>query len=210
MRDAIIIGSGGHCRVILSIISMAQSHRVKKIIDITTPWPGEKIMGINVVSHQVNLMNELCGVDNLDFFIAIGDVATRRMWWEKLDGLGLSLPSLISPSSNIDPTATLGRGNVICANSFIGPYASLGNNNLVNTGAIIEHEAILNDHCHVGPGSIIAGRTHLSNQCFIGAGATVIDRLSVAQGTTVGAGSVVIADILKQNTVIVGVPAKER
>lgn len=209
MRQAVVLGTGGHCRVVLSLLAAIKTHTVIQIIELGEPRQGELIMGKSVTPAYKNI-NEFCGRADVDFFLAIGDVNVRKIWWEKLMELGLSMPNLISPHANIDETADLGQGNVVCAKVFIGPCAKTGNNNLINTGAILEHEVNIGDHCHLAPASVIAGRSQISDLCFIGAGATIVDNVSISAGTTVGAGAVVISNIDQANSVVVGVPARER
>jgi sugar O-acyltransferase (sialic acid O-acetyltransferase NeuD family) len=208
MRQAVVLGTGGHCRVVLSILGAIKNYEIIEIIELGVPRSGEIIMGIPVIPNFGNI-DYYNGRTNVDFFIAIGDVNLRRVWWEKLTEYGVSIPNLISPTAIIDKTVELGRGNVICARSFIGPFASIGNNNLINTGAIVEHEVSIGNHCHLAPASLVAGRSKIFNLCFIGAGSTIVDNITISEHTTVGAGATVISSINKVSSVVVGVPAKE-
>lgn len=207
LRQALLIGTGGHCRVVLSLLRDCKQHKVLGILDLGEPRPNESIMGTPVIG-SVSCLNNFPGASNLDIFLAIGNNATRRLWWEKLTQSGFNLPNLISPFAIVDPSACIKEANVVCARAFLGPESVLGDNNLVNTGAILEHEALLASHCHLAPSSTIAGRTRIGNQCFIGANATVIDRLEVAERTTIGAGATVISSIEHPGGTYVGTPAK--
>lgn len=209
MRQAVVMGTGGHCRVVLSLLMAVKSHTINQIIELGEPRSGELIMG-KLVTQNCNNINEFCGRGDVDFFLAIGDVNIRKIWWERLIELQFLMPNLISPHAIIDETAELGKGNVVCARAFIGPLAEIGDNNLINTGAIIEHEVIVGDHCHLAPASLVAGRSKIPNLCFIGAGSTIIDNVSISSGTTVGAGATLISNIDHADSVVVGVPARER
>ncbi len=207
VREAVIVGSGGHCTAILSLLGANRQHTISTVLDLSEPEPGELIMGVPVAPIEP-LLFEFIAKDNLDFFLAIGGNLVRKFWWEKLQTFRVSCPNLISPNALVDDSANLGEGNVVCANAYIGPRATLGFNNIINTGAIIEHEATVGSHSHIAPGSIIAGRSNVSDQCFIGAGSTVIDKVSVAHGATLGAGSVLIKNASSKGGIYVGVPAK--
>ena len=209
MKQALILGTGGHCRVILSLLDVCGEHEVLGIIELGKLSVGENIMGIPVLGNA-SCLDEFCGRSNLDIFLAIGDNEIRQIWWKKTRELGFRLPNLISPYANIDCRAKLGEANVVCANVFIGPGAILCDNNLVNTGAIVEHEVLVGSHCHLAPSSTIAGRSRIGDECFIGAAATVIDGLSVEDGTTLGAGATLIRNISEIGGVYVGTPAKKR
>ena len=209
MRQAVVLGTGGHCRVVLSILNAVKTHSVNQVIELGESRTGENIMGTLVTPTAKNI-GDFCGNVNFDFFLAIGNNYTRKLWWERLEKMNFLMPNLISPHAIIDETAKLGQGNIICSRAFIGPFARIGDDNLINTGAILEHESIVGDHCHLAPASLLAGRSKISDLCFIGAGSTIIDNISISSGTTLGAGATLISNIDQVNSVFVGLPARER
>jgi sugar O-acyltransferase (sialic acid O-acetyltransferase NeuD family) len=211
MRKAILLGAGGHSRVVQSILCEIQSHSTVGIIDIgktklDAEIPGEVIMGLPVLSQ--NVLKKFMGCKELDVFLAIGDCSLRSYWWEKVLNMGFHLPNLLSPNAIVHPSVSLGSANVICSGVFIGPEVRIGSNNLINTGSILEHESFVGSHCHIAPRSIIAGRAHVADGCFVGAGSVIIDNIKVADFTTVGAGAVITADIIEPSGVYVGVPGR--
>ncbi len=208
MKQALILGTGGHCRVILSLLDACGEHEVLGIIELDKLRVGENIMGIPVLGNASSL-DEFCGRSNLDIFLAIGNNAIRRIWWEKTRNIGFILPNLFSPYAIIDSNAQLGEANIVCAKAFIGPGATLGDNNLVNTGAIIEHEVQVASHCHFAPSSTIAGRSRIGDECLIGAAATVIDGIYVEARNTIGAGTTLVKNITETGGVYIGTPAKK-
>lgn len=208
MRQAIVIGTGGHSRVILSILKECRNHDIIGLLDLNKPNNEESIMDVPVIGSASSL-DEYQDSSSLDLFLAIGNNKIRSEWWKKISKMGLKIPNLISPHAVIDSTAEIGVSNVICANAFIGPDAVLQNNNLVNTGAVIEHEVSVGSNCHFAPSSTVAGRTVIKDNCFVGAGATVIDSITVESEVTIGAGSTVIGNIFEKNSTYVGTPAKK-
>ncbi|CAN1534470.1 CysE Serine acetyltransferase [Methylophilaceae bacterium] len=208
MRQAVILGTGGHCRVVLSVLKDLGSHHILDILELAELRPSETILDFPVNATVSNL-SSFCTQPLVDVFLAIGDNLLRREWWYKVNELKLPLPNLISPYAIIDPYAELGEGNVICAKAFIGPECKVGNNNIINTGATLEHEAELGSHCHLSSSSTVAGRSCIHDDCFIGVGATIIDNITIASKTTLGAGAVLITNIDQSGSVYVGVPAKK-
>ena len=206
-RRAIVVGAGGHARVILSLLAAAGTHEVVGVLDTGVPRSGERIMGIPVLGQ----VDELARVASagVDVYLAIGENAARRDLWSAIRAQGYALPSLISPAALIDPTAVIGASVVICARAFVGPEVVVGDNTLVNTGSILEHEARLGSHSHLASLATIAGRSRVGDRCFVGAGATIIDRVKVTDDVVIGAGGVVVADITAPG-LYVGVPARSR
>jgi sugar O-acyltransferase (sialic acid O-acetyltransferase NeuD family) len=209
MRQAVVLGTGGHCRVILSMLAAGRRHDVMSIIELGSSRPGERIMGTLVMPNPDNLP-ALCGRGDVDVFLAIGNNDMRKHWWEKVKLLGLSTPNLVSPHALVDDSAILGEANVICALAFVGPQAELGDNNLINTAAVMEHEVRVGHHCHLASSATIAGRSYLDNLCFLGAGATIVNGISVASRTVIGAGATLIRTVEQPGGVYIGVPARRR
>lgn len=208
-RQALLVGSGGHARVVLSLLAASGSRPVLGLLDIGTTRPGEVIMGVPVIG-AASMLAEYGGRDDVDVYLAIGDNASRRDWWSRVQALGLHLPSLVSPHAIVDPTSRLADGVVVCARAFVGPEATVGENTLLNTACIVEHEVTVGRHCHLAPSATVAGRSRIGHGCFIGAGATVIDRVSIADNVIVGAGGTVVRSIEAAGGVYVGVPAARR
>jgi UDP-perosamine 4-acetyltransferase len=208
MRKAVIFGSGGHSRVVFSILNSLKTHQVINIVDLVVGYNDEKILGVPVVDVSYAL-ERLGKESNLDIFLAIGDNKLRFEWWERLKNLGFTLPNLVSPYAIVDDYSKIGQSNIICANACIGPESNLGDNNLINTGATLEHEVVVGSHTHIGPQSIVAGRCQVGSNCFIGAGVVIVNNAIVPNGTTLGAGAVLVESVDEVNATYVGVPARK-
>lgn len=206
-KIANILGTGGQARVIVSLLLSLRNYDKVVVFELGKLRKGESIMGFKVLSFEEKMKNLDCKREE-DFFLAIGCNKQRKRYWDLLNEKKVSIPNLVSPNSYIDPSANLGKGNVICHQAFIGPCSEVGDNNLINTSALMEHESKIGSHCHLAPKSVLAGRSTLGNSCFLGAGAQIIDQLQVASGTTIGAGACLIESIFSENQVYVGVPAK--
>lgn len=208
-RQALILGTGGHCRVLLSLLAARGEHEMLGIVDLGELRAGEFIMGVPVIG-KTTCLEAFRKHQDLDVFLAIGDNTLRQTWWQTAGDLGFSLPSLVSPHAIIDPHARLGKANVVCARAFIGPEAVLGDNNLINTAAIVEHEVRIGSHCHLAPSSTVSGRSLIGDGCIVGAGATVIDFIEVAARISIGAGATVVCSIIEPGGIYVGTPAKRK
>ena len=208
MTRSIVLGTGGHCRAVLSIILNDNLSEEIEIVELGRLNEGENILGHSVTS-EINGFNFQSLDKSTNFYIAIGDNSIRHYWWAKLNKLGLRTPNLISSRAFVDVSANLGSGNIVCPNVFIGPESKIGNNNIINTAAVIEHEVSIGNNCHIAPSSTIAGRCKIKDFCFIGAGSTVIHNLTIASNTMLGAGSTLISSISDGFGTHVGSPAKK-
>jgi sugar O-acyltransferase (sialic acid O-acetyltransferase NeuD family) len=208
MQRALIIGTGGHCRVVLSLLADTKEHEVIGFIELGMPRKNEIIMGIPIVGSDSDL-ESYSKYTNLDVFLAIGDNKQRTNWLKKAHVLNFSTPNLISPSASIHSSVQIGEANIVCGNAFIGPETVLADNNLINTAVVIEHEVKVGSNCHLAPSSTVCGRSSINDSCFIGAGATVINNIELAIDTKIGAGSTLIKNILEPNGTYVGSPAEK-
>lgn len=202
----IIIGAGGHARVVYDILRHDQNVDVEAFVDNARRGSDEDIMGIQVTGDH-SVLPELAtdGVDS--FVVAVGDNDIRRSHFEKLLDLGLAPINAVHPSAEITPTADLGTGTVVASSADISTNARIGDNVVLNTDALVEHETTVGDHAHVGPGSKVAGRVEIGDGAFVGIGSTVKEYVTIGERSVVGAGSVVVDDV-PPDTVVAGTPAE--
>jgi len=209
MRNAVVLGTGGHARVILSLITSLNAHKLLALVELGVKRDGESIPGVPLIA-DISFLGCLAEKDETDIFLAIGNNELRSLWWRQVRNLGFCMPNLISPDALVDGTVVLGESNVICPRAFVGPHAKVGNNNLINTSAIVEHEVYIGDNCHMAPSSTIAGRCRLDDYCLLGVGATIINGVSVAKRSIIGAGATLVTNIEQPGGIYIGTPARKR
>ena len=207
-KNAKILGTGGHARVVASLLLNQNVYQKIQIFELGKFTEGEQILDLQVIPFS-KIYESLDTLKAEDFFLAIGCNKKRKKYWEILKKYDLQTPNLISSSSLVEPSVQLGQGNVICPRSYIGPCVQIGDNNLLNSFSLIEHESVVGNHCHMAPKSVLAGRSTLGDSSFIGLGAKIIDKLTIANGTTIGAGACVLESILEEDRTYAGIPARD-
>lgn len=195
-REVVILGSGGHAKVVISTLRAMGQIPVAAYDDDSTRW-GNSVLGVAIRGP----VQEAKGAA----IIAIGMNRIRQ----QLSKLNLEWVNAVHPSAIIDPTVTIGPGTVIFAGCVIQPDAALGSHVIINTGATIDHDDLIADFSQVGPGAHLGGNVRTGEGAFIGLGASIIQGQTVGAWSTVGAGAVVIGDVEPGHT-YVGVPAKPR
>jgi UDP-perosamine 4-acetyltransferase len=206
-HQVVIIGAGGHGKVVLDILRSAGEFEPIGFIDADTRLAGTKVGGLRVLG-PTNVLPKLRQQRNIAHaIVAIGDNRTRQRYLAAMEQEGFELISAVHPAAFLSPTAKLGRNVVVGPSASIVTEARIGDGCIINTGAIVEHECELADAVHVAPGACLAGRVRVGACAFIGIGAQVIQCLAVGEGATVGAGAVVIQDI-PDGATAVGVPAR--
>jgi sugar O-acyltransferase (sialic acid O-acetyltransferase NeuD family) len=202
----VIIGAGGHGRVVLDIFRQAHDADPVGFIDANPALQGEKVDGVEVIGGAAELgeLNSR-GVDSA--IVAIGDNATRNMYAQALLANGMRLVNAIHPKSSIADTARVGKNVVIAAGAVVCAHCRIGDSTILNTASIIDHESIIGKATHVCPGARLAGRVTVEDFAFVGIGSTIIQCVTIGRGSIVGAGAVVLRDV-PAFTTVVGVPAR--
>ncbi len=202
----VVIGTGGHARVVVGIIKQMGKFKIAGCLDRTRADYKERISGVPVVGTLKDLRKMYKdGTENAA--LAIGDNKQRRAVLKQARKIGFSFPALIHPKTRVEPSARVGKGAVVCTGAIVGAEAILGEGSIINSGSIVDHETNVGSFAHVAPGCMIAGRVKIGEGAFIGLGSKLIDGIKVGKWATVGAGAVAIRDVPKGKTVV-GVPAK--
>lgn len=198
-RDVIVIGGGGHCKVVVRTLQ-ALGHRVVGILDDNPQLWGTTQLDIPIPGPTTSWQD----YQQYPAAMAVGDNADRRRLVEQID---LEWLSVVHPSAAVDGSAVLGTGALLFAGAVVQPDAHVGSHTIVNTAASVDHDGCVGDFAHVGPGVHLAADVAVDEGAFLGVGASVIRGVRVGVWSVVGAGAAVIDDV-PDHTVAVGVPAK--
>lgn len=202
MKSLVIIGAGGHGKVVADIAKLNGYENVKFLDDNVSG----SVLNLSIVGKVEDAIK--FKKDN-DLFVAVGNNEVRCQLIKTLVEKGATLPVLIHPSAVIGSGVKMGCGSLVCANVVINAEAVLGNGVIVNTCSSVDHDCIIGDYSHVSVGAHLAGNVKIGSCTLIGAGATVINNVEVCKDTVIGAGAVVVKDIIDSG-VYVGVPALRR
>jgi UDP-perosamine 4-acetyltransferase len=203
----VIIGAGGHGKVVLDIVRAAGLHEPVGFVDADPALGGTDVGGLPVLG-AVNVLTKLRQHQRVGHaIVAIGDNRARLQYAALLRDQGFELVSAVHPSAFISPTARLGANVVVAPLAAVITEARIADSTVINTAAVVDHECEVAEGAHVGPGARLAGRVRVGVGAFVGLGANVIQCLSVGRYAMVGAGAVVTADVPDYATVV-GVPAR--
>lgn len=202
MKKLIILGASGDGKVVADI---ALKNEYREIVFLDDNNKIKECLGFPVIG-TVSAYKEY--VNECDFFIAIGNPATRKRIYENLIADGCSVVTLIHPSAIIAESAAIGCGSVVMAGAVINPSVRIGNGCIINTCASVDHDCILGDFVHVSVGAHLAGTVVVNEATWVGIGAVVSNNLEITSECMIGAGAVVVENINEKGT-YVGVPARK-
>jgi UDP-perosamine 4-acetyltransferase len=204
MEPILVIGGGGHAKVVLEIFEQAG---LFEVIGCVTRGPSEsRVLDVPVLGDDSSIPG-LYSSGVRKAFVAIGDNRARRVLSKLARTSGFELVNAISPHAIISRRAELCSGIVIMPGVVLNSCSRIGEGCIVNTGATVDHDCVIEDWVHLAPGTTVAGNVCVREGAFLGVGAKVIPKISIGAWTIVGAGSVVIRD-LPSGVTAVGAPAR--
>ena len=198
MNKLIIVGAGGHGKVIADIALKTGYTNICFVDDSA----GGEVLGLPIIGKISDLskLNDSA----TDFVIAIGNNKVRQAIAETYD---VNWITLVHPSAQIAIDVTIDNGTVIMAGAVVNPSTKIGKHCIINTGAIVEHDNVIEDYVHVSPNVALGGTVRIGSLTHVGIGATIKNVITICPDCVIGAGAVVVKNIEKRGT-YVGVPAK--
>lgn len=192
-EKVIIIGCGGHGKVIADII--------KKSGDTVSGFLDDDTLKEGVVGKICDCVR----FSDCSFVIAIGNNSVRESIAEKYPSLNYY--TAIHPKAVISENVSIEKGTVIMANAVINANAAIGKHCIINTASVVEHDCTVSDFSHISPRATLCGTVNIGRCCHIGAGVVIKNNISVCERSIIGVGAAVVKNIDKPGT-YVGVPAK--
>jgi UDP-perosamine 4-acetyltransferase len=208
MHDLIIVGNGGHAKVVIDILEERGEYNILGII--TKNKSDEIGIGCYEILGDDNLLKELFNKGVKVAVMGIGgytDNSLRKRIYENLKKIGFQVISAIHPTASISRTVLMGEGNVVFSGVVINPYVRLGNNIIVATGSTIDHDTVIKDHSFISAGVTVGAETKIEEEVLLALGSKVISGVTICKGAMIGAGCVITGNICEPGT-YVGVPGK--
>jgi sugar O-acyltransferase (sialic acid O-acetyltransferase NeuD family) len=206
MDKIIVIGGGGHAKVVVSILQENSSWEILGYTDLSDRGA---ILGVSYLGNDSVLPELIRKFPECAIALGIGQVKitnVRRQLFESFEKEGFSFPSIVARSAVVYPGASMGKGTVVMAGVVINTGASIGQCVIINTGSSVDHDCRIGDFVHIAPGVTMSGNVTIGEGSIIGTGASIIHDKTVGRNCVVGAGAVVVDNILEPGTYI-GVPA---
>lgn len=206
----VMLGAGGHAKVLLSL-AIARGAEVVGVCDPelyrsgAVTWRGIRVLGGDEALEQLDCAR--IGLIN-----GIGQVVgsqLRRIVYERAVSKGFRFPALVHPAACVDASVILADGVQVMAGAILQPDVNLGPNTIVNTKASVDHDCHVASHVHIAPGATLCGNVRIATCAFVGAGATVIQGLTIGESAVVGAGAVMVRN-LPARSILLGQAARFR
>ena len=200
--DILIVGSGGHAKVVIEALSMKNVFTNIRIVD-----EREDKKGSFFNQYSVDFLKSW-DILETSFHVAIGSNEARSRISKDAIILGKNYQSIIHPESTISPSAIILDGCFVAANTVISSDALINKGCILNHFASVDHDCVIGEYSHIAPHATLLGGVKVGSHCLIGAGAVILPKISVGNYVVVGAGAIVTRDI-PDNMTYFGNPARE-
>lgn len=170
MKEIILIGIGGHGKVVLDAI-LSNPDINLKVIGFLDDGNTKEIIGIKKLGKVCDWRN----YKDKKFHIAIGNNKLRKKIAKDLGEENLI--SIIHKTSYISSMSKIGNGSYIGAMTVINPECEIGKGCIINTGTIIEHNTTIGDYSHLSYRVLIGSKSNISFETMIDMG-KIIERNS--------------------------------
>lgn len=202
MKTLIIIGAGGHGRVVADCAQATDQYQ--KIVFLDDCYPERKKNHSWDILGKTNTFIDY--IDNAHFIVAFGNNKLRQTLLTTLSKANAKVVSVIHPTAYVSQHATLGNGVVVLAKAVINIGSKINDGCIINTAATVDHDCTLQRAVHISPGVNIAGGVTIGELSWVGIGASIIECITLAENTQIASGSAVTKSTQK-NALYAGVPA---
>lgn len=208
-RPLIIIGSGGHARVLLDVL-IHQPYRILGVTDsnINRCYNVIGLFGVAVIGTDDLIFDH--DKDSIYLVNGIGMMpgsSVRQQIYEKFKDLEYTFARVIHPSAILASHVKLADGVQIMAGAVVQTGVIIGENTIINTRVAIDHDSHIGKHVHLAPGTVLSGGVCIGDHTFVGAGTIIIQGIDISDHCIIGAGSVVTRN-LPAGSKVMGVPAR--
>lgn len=188
MTASYIFGSGGHARVIASMLDGEVQFVVPKAT-------------CSCEISEADFFERIEDYRHRDIYIGVGSNNVRRKIFNLLTRFDARIGICIAPNAFIARDTQIERGAVICPGSVVGSRAMIDQNTIINTLSSVDHDCIVGAHSQITAGVTIAGTVDIGQNCFFGVKSAVVPDVTIGDDVTVMAGAIVTANLAHRVTV---------
>ena len=172
MKRIVIIGSGGHGRVVYDTIQKCGELNIVGFIDQKLPVGTSIIDDCKVVLSQ-NELEKLSDISDF-FIVAIGNNNVRNSVF--LEASNYCKPiTIIHPSVSIARDVEIKEGTLILSNSTISTGVKIGENTIINSNVVIDHDSNIGKNVHLKIGTLIGSNSTISDFLTTNIGENVLE-----------------------------------
>ncbi|MDF3028636.1 MAG: acetyltransferase [Fluviicola sp.] len=159
MKRVVIIGAGGHARVIADALSYSNEYLLAGFFDDSIAV-GEVVFGdAKVLGTVEDFTSKRIQPDAC--IIGIGDNTIRRKLVNET--IGVTWATVIHPKSIIATNAVVGQGAVVLAGAVINSNSEIGRHSIINSNVVVDHDCKVGEFSHLAIGTLLGSNSVISD-----------------------------------------------
>ena len=150
MKKLLIIGGGGHAKVVADAVLSIKEYQIIGFAD------DNMKVGTHVFENY-SIVSSIKGISTLkfdEFIVAIGNNEIRKSIFNSLS-IYYKPTTIIHQNAIVSNYSKVGLGTVILAGAVVSCGVEIGENCIVNAATLIDHETVIEANCHIAQGVII-------------------------------------------------------
>lgn len=157
----VIIGAGGHGKVVCDAILAQNKYELIGFVD-TTLEIGKHVIGtFKIIETQKNI-SSLKAIAEY-YIVAIGNNEVRAKIADETR-LFLKPATIIHPTAIIGSEVIINTGTVVLANSVINASSSIGENSIINIGNMIDHDCKIGNNVRLSIGTLVGSNSEIGDR----------------------------------------------
>lgn len=169
MADLLIIGAGGHGRVVAETAELVGQW--ENIMFLDDRVDANMVLNYRVIG-KINEYERFA--DKCEYaIVCIGDNEKRLELIEKILKVGYKVPVFIHPKASVSKYCSIQEGSVILSGAVINTNVSIGTGCIININSSVDHDCSVEDGVHVCSGAVVRSGCRIGRLSYIGAGACV-------------------------------------
>jgi len=140
--------------------------------------------GLPILGPIEALLARARGESGLEAIVAIGDNGHRRDVFRRLWEGHVLTPNIVHTRAHVEPSASLGKGNVLLGNVYVGARTAIGDGNVFFPGVCLTHHNRVGDFNFFSPHAAVGGFTRIPSLCKIGMNSVIKADQELGDGFT--------------------------
>lgn len=187
MRNLLILGAGGHGKVIAEAAELEKKYDEIAFLDDNSDT--DRIFNFSVIGKLDDYRKFK---DKYRYaFVAIGNNTVRLKFINELIKEGFMIPNIVHPNASISKYSKIEIGTAILSGAIVNTNSIIGKGCILNINSIVDHDCNVEDGVHISSGAIVRSMVNIGELSIIGEGACITQGKNISKNTIINAGIVI-------------------
>ena len=194
--NIVLIGRGGHAKVIIDIVQREQQHTIVGLIDQQEPTE-EEVNGVPIIGSDSDLPSLSKKYSFSSGILCVYDNFVRQKIRNKVIDLlpNFGFVTAIHPNACISSFVQIGVGTVVMAGVTINSNCQIGEHCILNTNSSVDHDCMMENFSTIGPGVNLGGNVTIGALSYVGIGSAVSHNVMIGENSVIGGLSFVTENV---------------